>query len=101
MARCEDCIHEKLCVIKAFPDAFENTQWEKEHCDNFHYKDADVVPNSQVAREIFAAVELKMFCNQYEHIPFGSSDRVEYYGIELKDAIAELKKKYTEKLNGR
>ena len=29
MARCEDCIHEKICVIKAFPDAFENTAWDK------------------------------------------------------------------------
>lgn len=38
MASCKDCIHEKLCVIKAFPDAFENTRWEKEPCDHFKPK---------------------------------------------------------------
>lgn len=32
---CKDCIHENLCVIKAFPSAFENTHWEKEPCDHF------------------------------------------------------------------
>lgn len=51
---------------------------------------------ADVAREIFDLVELKMFCNRYEHIPFGSSERVKYYDIELEDAIAELKKKYLE-----
>lgn len=30
---CKDCIHKNVCVIIAFPDAFENTKWEKEHCD--------------------------------------------------------------------
>lgn len=47
MATCKECIHEKLCVIKAFPDAFENTQWEKEPCD--HFKCADVVPKKEIA----------------------------------------------------
>ena len=42
MATCKDCFHEKLCVIRAFPDAFENTQWEKEPCNHFKNK-ADVV----------------------------------------------------------
>lgn len=31
MASCKDCIHENVCVIKAFPDAFENTQAETPH----------------------------------------------------------------------
>ena len=35
MATCKECIHEKLCVIKAFPDAFENTEWSKKPCDHF------------------------------------------------------------------
>ena len=35
---CDNCIHERVCVIKAFPDAFENTQWEKEPCDHFKSK---------------------------------------------------------------
>ena len=38
MKTCHDCIHERVCVIKAFPDAFENTQWEKEPCDHFKSK---------------------------------------------------------------
>ena len=42
MASCDGCIHEKLCVIKAFPEAFENTKWEKEPCDHFKPA-ADVV----------------------------------------------------------
>ena len=35
---CENCVHDKVCVIKAFPGAFENTQWEKDPCD--HYAEA-------------------------------------------------------------
>lgn len=42
MATCKDCIHEKVCVITAFPEAFENTKWEKEPCDHFKDK-ADFV----------------------------------------------------------
>ena len=42
MATCKDCIHKKVCVILAFPEAFENTEWEKEHCDHFKNK-ADFV----------------------------------------------------------
>ena len=38
MASCKDCIHERVCVIKAFPDAFENTEWSKEPCDHFENK---------------------------------------------------------------
>lgn len=38
MESCKDCIHENLCVIKAYPDAFENTRWEKEPCDHFKPK---------------------------------------------------------------
>ena len=39
---CKDCVHEKVCVIIAFPEAFENTKWEKEPCDHFQNK-ADFV----------------------------------------------------------
>ena len=39
---CKDCIHKELCVIIAFPEAFENTKWEKEPCDHFKNK-ADYV----------------------------------------------------------
>ncbi len=41
MKTCKDCIHEKVCVIKALPDAFENTRWDKEPCD--HFKDKSLV----------------------------------------------------------
>lgn len=51
MALCKDCIHEKLCVIKAFPDAFENTQWDKEPCDHF-LSTADDAPKSEVDKLI-------------------------------------------------
>lgn len=37
ISNCNNCIHKKLCVIRAFPSAFENTHWEKEPCD--HFKD--------------------------------------------------------------
>lgn len=37
MKTCKDCLHEKVCCIKAMPSAFENTKWEKEPCD--HFKD--------------------------------------------------------------
>ena len=45
MISCKDCIHEKVCVIKAFPDVFENTEWSKEPCDHFENK-------SEVAKKI-------------------------------------------------
>ena len=51
METCKDCIHEKLCVIKAFPDAFENTEWSKKPCDHFK-PTADVVPKSEVDKLI-------------------------------------------------
>ena len=35
MATCKECIHENLCVIKALPEAFENTKWDKTPCDHF------------------------------------------------------------------
>lgn len=42
MATCNDCIHSRVCVILACPDAFENTKWDKEPCDHFKSQ-ADVV----------------------------------------------------------
>lgn len=35
MNTCDKCIHKKVCVIKAFPDIFENTEWGKKPCDHF------------------------------------------------------------------
>lgn len=35
---CKDCIHENVCVMIAFPEAFENTKWGKDPCDHFKNK---------------------------------------------------------------
>ena len=35
VAKCENCIHAKVCVIRGFPSAFKNTHWEKEPCDHY------------------------------------------------------------------
>lgn len=32
---CKECVHDRVCVIQTFPEAFENTQWEKSPCDHF------------------------------------------------------------------
>ena len=108
MASCKDCIHEKLCVIKAFPDAFENTQWGKKPCDHFKPKTewisveygrmkemtrsivneqptVDVAQRAEVAREIFGELD------QYiEQNCFGK-----FYKEYINDIVSELKKKYT------
>lgn len=52
---CKECIHERVCVIKAFPDAFENTGWDKESCDHFKRKAEWIsveerLPKNQLAR---------------------------------------------------
>ena len=101
MATCKECIHEKLCVIKAFPDAFENTQWDKEPCDHF-LSTADVAPKSEVTREIFEEIErFILTCIENDEKVFNSGED-EYYdgrfmGFKIiEEHLAELKKKYTE-----
>ena len=113
MATCKECIHEKLCVIKAFPDAFENTQWDKEPCDHF-LSTADVVPKSEAAREIFEEIG-RVVCHEYNmaqvnaynyHI-YGDNDemvgweKVSYLqGIKrIINLLEDIKKKYTEENN--
>jgi hypothetical protein len=86
MATCKECIHEKLCVIKAFPDAFENTQWDKEPCD--HFKPiADVVPKSEVALDVIRKVKNKV--RKYKHNVVNPYEHIILY-------LNELEKKYTE-----
>lgn len=36
---CKNCIHEKVCVIITFSEAFENIKWVKEPCDHFKNKE--------------------------------------------------------------
>ena len=106
MARCEECIHEKVCVIKAFPDAFENTQWDQKPCNHFRY-------NGEVAKEFTCFVGDP---HKVEHCPYLDEiekakaevareifeeieKRVRFEAYDLDDLVidlAELKKKYTE-----
>jgi FtsZ-binding cell division protein ZapB len=110
-------------VIKAFPDAFENTQWDKEPCDHFK-PTADVAPKSEahddhhkqvacytlgcregdkikreVAREIFEKIEESIATHAYtsksEDYMDGAFDTIEW----VDSKIDELKKKYTEDQN--
>ena len=61
MARCEECIHEKVCVIKAFPDAFENTEWGIKPCDYFkRFYDAKISEMNYTEQQIIEALEVRM-----------------------------------------
>ena len=100
IANCNDCIHRKVCVILAFPEAFENTEWEKEPCD--HFKDADVAPKSEVDKWFRECEELqgRLIENEkevareiFEEIYEDCFDQFGYIDYEK---FAELKKKYTE-----
>lgn len=129
MATCKDCIHDKLCVIKAFPDAFENTEWSKKPCDHFK-PTADFVPKSEahddhhkqvacytlgcregdkikreVARKIFEEIEeFILTCIENDEKVFNNGED-EYYdgrfmGFKIiEEHLVELKKKYTEDQN--
>ena len=87
MARCKDCIHEIVCsalIEKGLP--WNDGEYPAEaFCMTFVNK-ADVVPKSEVAREIFEEIERE----------------TKNHGITyVQRKIAELKKKYTEGSNGR
>lgn len=40
MENCKNCIHNKVCVINAFPGLFENTLWKEERCVYFRYNES-------------------------------------------------------------
>lgn len=40
MENCKNCIHNKVCVINAFPELFENTLWKEECCVYFRYNES-------------------------------------------------------------
>lgn len=71
MARCDNCLANKVCDHNRF--GFEN-------CGSY-ISAADVVPKSEVAREIFEEI--------YE-------DCFDQFGYINYEALAERKKKYTE-----
>lgn len=84
MATCKECIHEKLCVIKAFPDAFENTQWDKAPCDHFK-STADVVPKKEIANvlhDLKIAVHNKAMHPNAKEVP-------SYVYLKVFDAILQ------------
>ena len=88
MKTCKDCIYENLCVIKAFPDAFENTQWEKEPCDHFKSKSewigADNPPETY-RDEYEELIPFLVCCNGTKY-PF----RALYDGTNWGDGIGRL-----------
>ena len=57
---------------------------------------ADVAPKSEVAREIFAEIERLLDNYHSACLPAGEIYAYTYYEGGLGEAIAELKKKYTE-----
>ena len=58
MARCECCIHEKVCLhranIQTDTYAYMGIKFDTDTCK--HYIAADVAPKSEVAREIFEEI---------------------------------------------
>ena len=51
---------------------------------------------AEVAREIFEEIERALDNHHYANLLVGVITPISYYDAELEDAIAELKKKYTE-----
>ena len=77
---CKSCIHRQVCEI------YDVTNEPLEAIGCVHFLDtADVVPKSEVAREIFEEIESILCISEGK-----------YTNMSLKDAIAILKKKYTE-----
>ena len=59
VAKCENCIHVKVCVIRGFPSAFKNTHWEKEPCD--HYRKQSVGEWNRVEEDLGDGVKTYRF----------------------------------------
>ena len=57
---------------------------------------ADVAPKSEFAREIFAEIDRTLDNYHAACLPVGAIEAYTYYEGGLGEAIAELKKKYTE-----
>lgn len=87
MARCEECIHSRVCVIRGFPSAFENTHWEKEPCD--HFKAADVAPRAEVAREIFWEMDMLLMS-----ITIDEEAEESFVGLDF-DKYLAIRRKHT------
>ena len=85
MARCDDCIHRECCFKFACSRIILCGDKADERCKLFK-STADVVPRSEVAREIFE--EINAIKKEYAS---GDID-----GNELYIRLFQLEKKYTE-----
>ena len=91
MARCKECLHYEVCAKEGRLVQVDEHTWDNynvlddvEHfCTN--YFTADVVPKSEVAREIFE--EIDGITDLFAKGLIGE--------LEMYDKLAELKKKYT------
>ncbi len=73
MARCEDCIHEKVCLhrinIQTETYAYMGIKYDTEKCE--HYMTKDVVPKSEMLEQV-----LEMIHNIYSYQYHPSYDDV-------------------------
>ena len=103
MARCKDCIHEKVCLhkvnIQTDTYAYMGVKYDTEKCK--HYTSADVVPKSEVddlKRYIILNEDIAIKCKREN----GEQNEEYWKGKisafkQIRAYIdAELKKKYTE-----
>ena len=86
MAKCEECIHGEVCSVFVHTRTLICNDKADKMCKLFK-STADVVPKSEVAREIFE--EIEKYWIKSDTLP--DCARL----VDL-DKIAELKKKYTE-----
>lgn len=93
MPKCKDCIHHEACrkmlETSGFGYAY-NPEASAKRCDTF-LNAADVVPRSEVAREIFAEIERVAMSKIDENAPISPLDDILYM-----QAIDEVREKYTE-----
>lgn len=111
MARCEDCIHGKVCLHKAniISDtyAYMGIKFDTESCEDF-IPTVDVVPSkifSELEAEITAAFNNNSRVIAEHHKKYGDKANFEFLSacyaknntlLGIMDFIEELKKKYTE-----
>ena len=111
MSRCENCIHSGMCKMEIAPN------WNSENC-SWCKPTADVVPKSEeeryiplvdenltrvfehykktIAREIFEEIDEILRIHTEGGYYVNLAWFPEQLDVDTKEAIAELKKKYTE-----
>lgn len=86
MAQCKDCIHGEICDMFAHIRTLICDDRADKMCKMFK-STADVVPKSEVAREIFESIE------ECIYLYYNKND---YTMSNIEEDIVELKKKYME-----